>query len=319
MPHWGKFRFFQWGLWLKKYLAKIEPDILHAHQIPAAGWMGAVANYHPFVISGWGSDILVEPHKSLFRRLLVKFVLRRTDYLTVPSQIMHKEALKFGYPQQRLSLIPWGVETDVFYAKPDDRFTERALFGFDRNQKIILFPRRVASIYNLDILISAYKEILEESKNLKLVLLRFHPDEACLAKIEQQIQAYGLDDHIVWLPACNSPDEMAKLYRISDIVISIPSSEGYGFSVYEAMACGTPTIITDLPVFEDELVHLQDTLKVPVRDVQETKRALTDLLSNHTLYQTIVNNGLQAVVNKSIGNRIRQVDNLYQHIMNQRN
>ena len=148
-----KARFAYWGWWIRRYVRQIKPDILHAHQITGAGWLGAMANYHPFVVSAWGSDILIEPHKSAFRRLLLKSVLNRCDQLTLPSQLMYNAAQNVGVPDKKLNLIPWGVETDIFKPVPDDRLATRRRFGIDSDAKIILSPRGISNLYNIDVLI----------------------------------------------------------------------------------------------------------------------------------------------------------------------
>jgi glycosyltransferase involved in cell wall biosynthesis len=136
-----------------------------------------------------------------------------------------------------------------------------------------------------------------------------------MEQIEQEIDAIGLHDHVSWLPAQNSFENMARLYRMADIVISIPASEGYGSTVYEALACGTPAIITDLPVFEDEIVDGVDAIKVPVGDVAQTKAAVARLLDDQELYRSIAANGLEVVREKRVSDRVEQVESLYKSII----
>ena len=108
-----KLRFLIWGLWTRRYLRIIKPDILHAHQIPAAGWIGTMAGFHPFVVSAWGSDLLVEPQKSTMRRKLFDTVFSKIDHLTVPSQLLFETAVNLDFPPACVHLIPWGVDTDA--------------------------------------------------------------------------------------------------------------------------------------------------------------------------------------------------------------
>lgn len=43
----------------------MEPDILHAHYVTNYGLFGALCNFNPFVITAWGSDILIVPESRL--------------------------------------------------------------------------------------------------------------------------------------------------------------------------------------------------------------------------------------------------------------
>jgi glycosyltransferase involved in cell wall biosynthesis len=309
-----KLRFVYWCWWIRCYLRRLQPDILHAHQVQAAGWLGAMVNYHPFIVSGWGSDILVEPHKSPLRRVLLQAVLRQCDRLTVPSEVMYAKARALGVPDSRICLIPWGMETDVYRSTPDDRHVTRAQLNIDPDAKVVFCPRAIASAYNLDVLIEAIQAVRQEIPKTRLVLLRYNVNPTYLSRLEQLIESYELNNVVCWLPGQETASAMARLYRMSDVTVSIPSSEGYGFTVYEAMASGCPTLISNLAVFEDELVNGVHTLKVPVRDVVQTRQALYTLLTNSDLRDRLRENALGVCKNKTTRYRIEQADRLYREL-----
>ncbi len=54
---------------LRRVLDEIQPDVFHAHYAVEHGFYGAFADYHPYVVSAWGSDLLVESHKPLGKRI----------------------------------------------------------------------------------------------------------------------------------------------------------------------------------------------------------------------------------------------------------
>ena len=312
-----KLRFLYWGLWIHRYVRQLRPDILHAHELTAAGWLGVMANYRPFVVSGWGSDILIEPHRSAFRRHLITRVIRRCDRLTVPSRSMYDAARALGAVDTRLRLIPWGVETDIFRPIPNDRSATREQWGLDSNTSVVFCPRGIAAIYNIDIVLKAFKTVVAVVPEARLALLRFNVNAEYAAELEHIIGALGLKNKVHWLPPQETPSDMARMYRMSDVVISIPSTEGYGFSVYEAMATGCPTVITDLPVF-DELIDGEQTQKVPVRDVQQTEQALHKLLTDAALRQKLRKQAGAVGQDMSVESRIEQSGALYSELMHDR-
>ncbi|GJD94855.1 MSMEG_0565 family glycosyltransferase [Methylobacterium iners] len=72
--------------------------------------------------------------------------------------------------------------------------------------------------------------------------------------------------------------DMPALYRVAD-VLAFPSwKEGFGLCVLEAMACGTPTIVSDLPPFTEHL-NRADALFVDPADPDELARAMTAALT----------------------------------------
>jgi glycosyltransferase involved in cell wall biosynthesis len=102
---------------------------------------------------------------------------------------------------------------------------------------------------------------------------------------------------------------------MSDAVISIPSSEGYGFTVYEAMGAGCPTVISDLPVFEHDLVDGVHTLKVAPTDANQMARALSDLLNGEETRETLCRNALGLVQRMGVSHRVESVTSLYRELV----
>lgn len=310
-----KWRFVYWGLWANRYLKRIRPDIVHAHQLVGPSWVGVIANYHPFIASGWGSDILVEPHKSTLRRILLKLVLNRSDQITVPSELMYNATRVLGVPNAKLHLVPWGVETEIFQSTPDDRIETRKKYGIDQTEKVILCSRAIAPLYNIDILVKVGIELLKSEKRFRLVLVRYNMQPEYYLKIQQMIVDCGLEQVVLWLPPQKNSFDMAKLYRMADVTVSIPSSEGYGFTVYEAMACGCPTIISDLPIHQAELINGVHTLKVRNRDALQISQTLFNLFEDPNLQHQLRQNGLLVCRDKSVTNRIQQTARLYQEVV----
>jgi glycosyltransferase involved in cell wall biosynthesis len=310
----SKIRLLFWGCWIHRYVNKITPDILHAHQIQAAGWLGVMAKYHPFVISAWGSDILVEPHKSSLRRMFVNQVLKSCDSITVPTDLMYKKALDLGMPEVKTYLIPWGIETDIFKPGDGDVQNTRRKYNLPEDRKIILCSRGVSRIYNLDILVEAFGELAKEDPTIILVIIEKIIDQSYHSELYKMITEKRLQKKVFWIPATASLHEMASLYRASDLVVSIPSSEGYGFTVYEAMASGTPTVITDLPVFAEEIKNERHTLKVPVRDVQATIQAFWKILNEVELTQNMCQHALRICISKNVSHRVEETIRLYESL-----
>jgi glycosyltransferase involved in cell wall biosynthesis len=80
------------------------------------------------------------------------------------------------------------------------------------------------------------------------------------------------------LPAMDA-DGMADLYRLADAVVSVPESDAMPQSVMEAMASGTPSVVSDLPDPRAWLGDLTPELVVPVGDAAATAAALQRALA----------------------------------------
>ncbi len=307
-------KLYHWAYWLRGHLRRTRPHILHAHQVTIAGWLGALSGFHPFIISAWGSDLLIEPERSPWRRWKTRFALQRSDAVTAPSPLLADAAIRLGMSRAKVRLIPWGVETAIFSPEPDDRRATRRQLGIPADAWVILSPRGVKAIYHHDILIRAVAQLPPVQAPIELCFLDFNPDPAYKRELLQLIDHLGMTPRVHWLPPQPGMAHMARLYRMADIVVSIPSSEGYGFTVYEALACGTPALITDLPIFEGVLEHERHVLKTPVRDVEQTAAALHRLMTDAPLRDRLRGQGLALSRRFSVQQRVRAASALYDEL-----
>ena len=63
--------------------ARSHPDVFHAHFLVEHGFYGALAGFHPYVVTAWGSDVLVEPQRDRISRLIATWTLapRRSGHI----------------------------------------------------------------------------------------------------------------------------------------------------------------------------------------------------------------------------------------------
>ena len=304
-------RFGIWAAWLRGFLRKERPDILHVHQVQAAGWLGWLAGYHPLVISAWGSDLLQEPHRNALRGWLVRRALGACDRMIAPSTVLKAAAIELGLPAERIIMIPWGIDAQAFAPQPDDHLATRRSLGLGPDAAVLLCPRSPAPLYHLREVLLAFSRLASRWDKLHLVLIEYNPDLSYLASLKSLTDEIGLGERVHWLPSQPEAEAMARLYRAADVMVSVPESEGYGLSVYEAMACGCPCVISDLPVFRNILRDGQEALKVPVGDVQALASALDRLLDNRELRRDLAVAGRRLAAGMTNRQMAGQAERLY--------
>ena len=97
-------------------------------------------------------------------------------------------------------------------------------------------------------------------------------------RIEAQARSLGLERRLRILDEI--PDEeMPALYRAATAVVSVPESDGLPATILEAMACGTPVVVSDLPGLRELLDPVAPDLIVPVGDAARLAAALESLLA----------------------------------------
>lgn len=283
-------------------------DILHGHYISACGWIGALANFHPLVLTAWGSDINVDPGRSPIYRYLTRLALRRADLITANSEDLKQKIIAFGVDQARVQVIQGGLELDRFPFRRGNDALRRQLEL--TNEKVVLSTRMLGKVYNLDIVVRAIPLVKKEIPAVKFVFLYRGTIEQEQA-LKRLIHELGVEPDVRLIGAVPN-HRIAEYYHLADIFVSVTSSEGMPGSLTEAMACGAVPVVSDLPVFRDWIVPEQHGMIVPVRDEIATAQAIVHLLKNPDLCQQIAQRNRQLVTERA-DHRIwmKRVEELY--------
>jgi glycosyltransferase involved in cell wall biosynthesis len=209
-------------------------------------------------------------------------------------------------------VIPLGVEIrDADALQEPGSF--RDYYPQLANRPYLLFLGRINYKKGLDILISAFGVLIRRYPELRLVIAG--PDnEAFLNQVmvwirEQEVQASVL---IVGML-----QGKRKLQAFRDAVAFVlPSySENFGMAVVEAMACGTPVVISDRVNIARRLNELEAAIVVNC-DPTELAAALSRLMEDRTLRDRLSRVGRAAVEAEyswaTVGERL---DQLYSRIV----
>ena len=101
-------------------------------------------------------------------------------------------------------------------------------------------------------------------------------------KIRQTIVQSGVEDNVIWVGRLTYK-EMADHFNAADIVISVPSRDSSPKSVYEAMFCAKPVVVSDFG-WSYDLLDTTDCLeRVPVRDTEAVYLSLANLIKSEEL------------------------------------
>lgn len=294
-----KFRFVVWSQALRRLLRTIRPDVLHAHQVTGSGWLGAASGYHPFVVTSWGSDLLVSAQRSPTQRRLASLVLRRADYVTCVSQPLAEAALALGADPRHLEVVYWGVDRDIFHAKAakaeDLLGRGEQTAGEGAESSTVLSIRAIRPLYNPLVIAHAIPLVLAERPEARFVIRTYSYDASLLAEFRSLIEASGASDAVEYVGDLPDDDAIADLYRRAGIAISVPSSDGTPQSVLEAMACGAVPVLSDLPWLNGWIRNEGEALVVPAGDAPALARAIVRLLADPTLRNRLRASALEMV------------------------
>src|SRR3954447_4955843 len=237
--------------WVRRLLRELAPDVVHGHWLPGFAFFAAVAGAKPLVAMAWGSDVLAARR---LQTLANRVALRRAAIAMADSQALMDRLVALG--AGRRVLVNWGVDLERFRpADAGERAALRTELGLP-DGPIVLSPRSLMPVYNPRTIVDAWAEVAAERPDVHLVLKHMGVVREALGDLPfpDRVHVVGHVDYEV----------MAAYYRVADVCVSIASSDSAPRSVFEAMACGAPCVLSDLPWVHEQIRDGREALIVPI-------------------------------------------------------
>ena len=297
---------------LKRLIKKTNPDIIHAHYIDQDAFLGAVSGFHPFVVTAWGSDILIGPKESKIWKYRVKYVLRKADLITCDAEHIKKSMMGLGANLQKIKIIHFGTDTRKFSPSKRDNKLREKLGIFD--SPVIISLRNLEPIYDVESLIIAIPQVLKNVPTAKFIIAAKGSEEAKLKALAKSLKISTNVRFVGWIPNNELPQYIAS----ADIYVSTSLSDaGLAASTAEAMASELPVIITD---FGDNRRWVKDGINgfiIPLKDPEALAAKIIYLLQSESERKKLGKANRQIIEEKNNwGKEMGKMGKLYQELIN---
>lgn len=227
-----------------KLIRRLKPAILHTYNLAAIEYhvMAAMAGVPVRLHAEHGRDA-TDPHgknrkHNALRRMIAPLLHR---FIPVSADLQHWLQHVVHIPARKLQLVPNGVDTERFTARPE-HCTTQSPFPFPPDSIVLGTVGRLQAVKDHHCLIDAFAQLRtlvpELAHRLRLVIVG---DGPCSAALHQQVQALELHD-VVWLPGAR--DDIALLMRHLSVFVMSSIAEGTPVTILEAMASGLPVVAT---------------------------------------------------------------------------
>ncbi len=281
---------------IRQVLKETKPGIMHAIFLYQRGWSAALSGFHPLVITLLGSDIYLPPRNyrhplQLWRdHVMNALALKQCDMVTAVSDDLNQAANRLTLGLAPVELIPIGTDPQLF--QPNLDTTElREKLHIPEESFVVLSPRQMTPHYNQTTIIESIPRVLEEVPQALFIM----KDTFCntperqeyVRSLKELAASLGVDHAIRWVEEVTM-QELPYYYAISDVVVSVPSTDGMPVTIFEAMACQKPLIVGDLASYNEVIIHGQTGLRVPIRNSQVLARAIIKIHKNPSLARRMV-------------------------------
>jgi len=205
--------------------------------------------------------------------------LHRTDKVLTISKVSAREIGHY-YPdcRRKLVVVYPGIDPTMYYPRPKSEVA-LARKRYALPEHYFLFVGNIEPRKNLGVLLEAYKAYVDTTKRPKAFVLVSDGgwnNDAVLSRAAA-LQAAGY----VIIRLQHVPDkDLPVLYSGATALLLPALHEGFGLPPIQALASGTPVIVSDIPIFK-EVLPQQHTTFVGVDNVADMARALHEAQGKH--------------------------------------
>lgn len=259
----------------KKLIRKINPDIIHGLSIIHHTMLAALSNFHPFVVSAYGNDILIYPDKSRICRGAVQFVLRRSDLITSGGENSKDAMISLGAKPEKIHKISHGVDTKMFAPVicKDKLRNELKITNFPT----VICTRRMGQIHDVETLIRSIPQVLKVNADVKFLLIGDGSERDSLEKLTISLNVQQSVSFLGEIPQ----EMLSKYLAAADIYVSTSLSDsGIAVSTLEAMSCGIAPIITDVADNSKWIIDGINGFIIPPKDPNKLAEKIINLLGD---------------------------------------
>jgi len=161
----------------------------------------------------------------------------------------------YSVDPSKISVIPGGVDFKQFSSVPS-RSEARDALGLPQNRRIVVTARRLVQTKGVGTLLEAIAEVRRRLDDVYLVIAGTGTHAERLQRLSEDL---NISDHVRFLGFVG--EKLPLVYRSGNVVV-VPSVafEGFGLIVLEALATGTPVLVTPLAGLEEAIAPLEPAL-----------------------------------------------------------
>lgn len=235
--------------------------------------MPIVGHYHT-AVPEYAQRLLGDKTIAGIVRAYVSWFYGSLDRVIVPSRATAENLVAMGLRQERLQVLPRGVDTDRF--SPNHR-NARAWERYGLNGKTkLLYVGRVSKEKSLDCLVEAYQKLRADGVKVELAIVGDGPYRSQLKKKVDGTPGVTFTGYV-------GGDHLSELFASADLFVFPSTTDTFGNVVLEAQASSLPAVVTDQGGPSELVIHNRTGMIVPGEDADALSVAVKRLVVDHEL------------------------------------
>ena len=288
-------------------------DLLHVHYaIPhaSAAYMAQqiLADQNikiPFITTLHGTDITLVGKDPSFEPV-INFSINKSNMVTAVSESLKKDTNALFKIKNKIEVVPNFICINEYKLENNDFYKKRFA---PNNEKIICHISNFRKVKRIEDVLLSF-EIISREVDVKLILVGDGPERSVLEKISR---ASKFKNNIFFLGSLKSTKEVLN---ISDLFFLPSSTESFGLSALEAMACSVPVISTQTGGIPEVVIDGESGFLSKVGDVEEMSRNAIDILSTENKLSLFKENALKQAMKYDVKQILPKYEKIYEKCVN---
>lgn len=203
--------------------------------------------------------------------LIQDYIVRKSDKIVVPTNYLKKYACKLGVRNEKISVIPNGVDTNLF--DPEKYFKEEIKSQMRLNgKKICAYCGRLDSWAGTNIILQLSKDFASKDPDTSFLIVGSGEEKITSA---ENIVAVG---EVAY-------EKVPEILAVADVVlVPFPNNEvsraASPLKLFEGMSMGKAIVASCVDGIKEILIHQENGILVNPSDIDEWNKILTELLNN---------------------------------------
>jgi glycosyltransferase involved in cell wall biosynthesis len=224
----------------------------------------------PVTVTLRGTEVPLSRRR--LRRLQIRTVLRGANRVIAVSQSLANLALALGAPDERVRVIPNGIDGACF--RPGSRHESRVALGLPADRRLLVSVGGLTERKGHHRILEVLPELLQDYPDLLFVVVGGPTVEGDTGSLlRSTIARLGLDAHARLAGSC-SHEQVATWLQAADLFCLATENEGRPNAVIEALACGVPVVTTNVGGNSEIVRSGEDGLLVSFGDPRALVEAL---------------------------------------------
>jgi 1,2-diacylglycerol 3-alpha-glucosyltransferase len=248
-------------------------------------------------IDAWNKKIVVRG---------VTMLHNNCDYVIAPSRKIEHQ-LRSWQTTAPIRILPTGVDNITTNSRAVAAFRSR--FDLEPSDEVILFVGRLGSEKNIDLLLQAFKQVLAERPQAKLVLVGKHDYATTLQK---QATKLGVGGRTVFTGYIEH-SRLGAAYAAASVFAFPSRTDTQGLVIHEAASAGLPIVMIDKEI--TEVVRNGVNGYFARNTAKDLAKKITAILSNEVLRLSMGAASIELASHYSAAHQAELLEHLYENVI----